>query len=260
MLKKKASTRIAILLSTSLCLIDVHESVALATPIRQPRSQSTQLLSSLKDPPSTEKPDTTDSTPSVSNENDSEGLPWWWELVWDLDIMKRGKPGEDVIFGDNAHVLRTNIEQIYGGYPSLDGCPLAEGEITDIADGTMFIGLQTYQKKFASPFKLCFGPKSFLVVSDPMQARHILKDANTKYDKVRPSIPVRSLAEPVSEQRTFVHSKGLLAEILEPIMGKGLIPADPKTWSVRRRQIVPAFHKVSEALHASSWCCLFPAS
>ena len=27
-------------------------------------------------------------------------------------------------------------------------------------------------------------------------------------------------------------------------MGKGLIPADPETWSVRRRQIVPAFHKV----------------
>lgn len=24
----------------------------------------------------------------------------------------------------------------------------------------------------------------------------------------------------------------------------GLIPADPETWSVRRRQIVPAFHKV----------------
>lgn len=42
----------------------------------------------------------------------------------------------------------------------------------------------------------------------------------------------------------FFHFKGVLAEILEPIMGKGLIPADPETWSVRRRQIVPAFHKV----------------
>jgi hypothetical protein len=27
-------------------------------------------------------------------------------------------------------------------------------------------------------------------------------------------------------------------------MGKGLIPADPETWTVRRRAIVPAFHKV----------------
>lgn len=58
----------------------------------------------------------------------------------------------------------------------------------------MFIGLQRYQQNYNSPYKLCFGPKSFLVVSDPVQARHILKDANTNYDK------------------------GVLAEILEPIM------------------------------------------
>jgi cytochrome P450 len=155
----------------------------------------------------------------VSSDKDSEGLPWWWEFVWDLDMMKLGTPGEAIIFGDSANVLRTNIEQIYGDYPSLDGCPLAEGELTDIADGTMFIGLQNYQQQYGSPYKLCFGPKSFLVISDPVQAKHVLRDANVKYDK------------------------GILAEILEPIMGKGLIPADPETWTVRRRQIVPAFHK-----------------
>ena len=55
----------------------------------------------------------------------AEGLPWWWELVWKLDIMQKGEPGEPIKFGDSANVLRTNIEQIYGGYPSLDGCPLA---------------------------------------------------------------------------------------------------------------------------------------
>ena len=56
---------------------------------------------------------------------DVEGLPWWWELVWKLDIMKKGEPGQPIIFGDSANVLTTNIEQIYGGYDSLDGCPLA---------------------------------------------------------------------------------------------------------------------------------------
>jgi cytochrome P450 len=35
----------------------------------------------------------------------------------------------------------------------------------------------------------------------------------------------------------------MLGELLEPIMGKGLIPADPTTWKQRRPQIVPAFHK-----------------
>ena len=37
--------------------------------------------------------------------------------------------------------------------------------------------------------------------------------------------------------------QGILGELLEPIMGKGLIPADPVTWRQRRPQIVPAFHR-----------------
>ncbi len=114
---------------------------------------------------------------------DAEGLPWWWDLVWKLDVMKPGEPGTDCKFGDSANVLKSNIEQIYGGYPSLDGCPLAEGDIADIADGTQFIGLQKYYNDYGSPYKLCFGPKSFLVISDPVQAKHVLRDANTKYDK-----------------------------------------------------------------------------
>ena len=150
---------------------------------------------------------------------DVEGLPWWWELVWKLEMFQLGEPGTEIGLGDSANVLRTNIEQIYGGEPSLDRCPMAEGALDDIGDGTMFVGLQNYYRSYGSPYKLCFGPKSFLVISDPVQARHILRDANKFYDK------------------------GVLAEILKPIMGKGLIPADPETWSVRRKQIVPAFHQ-----------------
>jgi len=185
-----------------------------------PLASSTAIWSSLKE-------DETKTKGNIAVEEhiqpeidpDAEGLPWWWELVWQLDVMQKGEPGKDVIFGDSANVLRTNIEQIYGGYPSLDGCPLAEGELNDIADGTMFIGLQTFFQNFGSPYKLCFGPKSFLVVSDPIQARHLLRDANKNYDK------------------------GILGDLLQPIMGKGLIPADPQTWKVRRPQIVPAFHR-----------------
>ena len=73
--------------------------------------------------------------------------------------------------------------------------------------------------QFGPAYELCFGPKSFLVISDPVMIRHILRDNAKAYDK------------------------GVLAEILEPIMGKGLIPADPVTWKVRRRAIVPGFHK-----------------
>ena len=57
------------------------------------------------------------------------------------------------------------------------------------------------------------------MISDPIIAKHILRDNAKAYDK------------------------GILAEILEPIMGKGLIPADPETWKIRRKAIVPGFHK-----------------
>ncbi len=45
-------------------------------------------------------------------------------------------------------------------------------------------------------YKLVLGPKSFIVVSDPVIMRHILRDNAKAYDK------------------------GVLAEILEPIMGQ----------------------------------------
>jgi hypothetical protein len=148
--------------------------------IDEETSASTTTLSS-----SSSSSSTTTTPPITTNTAaTSEGLPWWWDMVWKLDIMKVGQDGEDIIFGDSANVLRTNIEQIYGGFPSRDGCPLAVGDISDIADGTMFIGLQRYFKSYGSPYKLCFGPKSFLVISDPVQARHILRDANVQYDKV----------------------------------------------------------------------------
>jgi hypothetical protein len=156
----------------------------LATPTTD--EDTTTTTSSTNDSGSSSRSVTTSTSDStLDRTKDVEGLPWWWDMVWKLDMMKLGQDGDDIIFGDSANVLRTNIEQIYGGFPSLDGCPLAEGDITDIADGTMFIGLQRYFNNYGSPYKLCFGPKSFLVLSDPVQARHVLKDANTNYDKVR---------------------------------------------------------------------------
>ena len=92
----------------------------------------TKSGASLQEPPQKDKPlwsdDSVNDTVPTQGTN-ADGLPWWWELVWKLDIMKRGEPGQEIIFGDSAHVLRTNIEQIYGGYPSLDGCPIAEGRL-----------------------------------------------------------------------------------------------------------------------------------
>ena len=152
-----------------------------------------------------------------------EGNPfgkWCWDKVWQLDVMQPGKPGTSpTTFGDGANVIKGNILQVYGDQPSPDGAPLAVGEVDGLLEGSLFLGLRTYYEKFGSVYKLLFGPKSFIVISDPTIAKHILRDNAKAYDK------------------------GILAEILEPIMGKGLIPADPETWKQRRRAIVPGFHK-----------------
>eukprot|EP00639_Heterosigma_akashiwo_P033958 CAMPEP_0194725620 /NCGR_PEP_ID=MMETSP0296-20130528/27788_1 /TAXON_ID=39354 /ORGANISM="Heterosigma akashiwo, Strain CCMP2393" /LENGTH=606 /DNA_ID=CAMNT_0039630175 /DNA_START=35 /DNA_END=1855 /DNA_ORIENTATION=+ len=151
-----------------------------------------------------------------------EGNPvgkWAWNNVWKLPLFKRGEQGAPILFGDSAYVLKKNIEQIYGGEPSVDGCQIAEGDVSEDMGDTVHLGLYKYYDQMKKTYKLCFGPKSFLVISDPISARHVLRDNTTKYDK------------------------GMLAELLDPIMGKGLIPADQETWKVRRRAIVPGFHQ-----------------
>jgi cytochrome P450 len=122
---------------------------------------------------------------------------------------------------DGLSRLLTEVSQGYF-QPSIGGenIPTAEGELSDLAgDEPLFKALYQWFMDNGGVFKLAFGPKAFIVISDPVVVKHLLKDNAFNYDK------------------------GVLAEILEPIMGKGLIPADLETWKVRRRQIVPAFHQ-----------------
>lgn len=150
-----------------------------------------------------------------------------------ISDKKRDPPG----FFDQTKILLNNALQIVGIGESIDGAPMVQGvntfkgsftqllsrvvdgNLQELAGGPLFLLLWDYYRKYGPVFKLAFGPKSFIVVSDPMMVKHILKDNPGNYDK------------------------GILAEILEPVMGKGLIPADPETWKVRRKAIVPGFHK-----------------
>ncbi|CAI9270711.1 unnamed protein product [Lactuca saligna] len=102
-----------------------------------------------------------------------------------------------------------------GNYPKI---PEAKGAISAIRSEAFFIPLYELFLTYGGIFRLTFGPKSFVIVSDPNIAKRILKDNSKAY------------------------SKGILAEILEFVMGTGLIPADGEIWRVRRRVIVPALH------------------
>ncbi|KAK7243292.1 hypothetical protein RIF29_38085 [Crotalaria pallida] len=124
-------------------------------------------------------------------------------------LLKVGVPNEvlEFLFGWNDGG---------GGYPKI---PEAKGSIGAIRSEAFFIPLYELYLTYGGIFRLTFGPKSFLIVSDPSIAKHILRDNSKAY------------------------SKGILAEILEFVMGKGLIPADGEIWRVRRRVIVPALHQ-----------------
>ncbi|KAH1129327.1 hypothetical protein J1N35_000705 [Gossypium stocksii] len=115
---------------------------------------------------------------------------------------------------DNASNLLTNF--LSGG--SLGSMPVAEGAVSDLFGRPLFFSLYDWFLEHGSVYKLAFGPKAFVVVSDPIVVKHILRE------------------------NAFSFDKGVLADILEPIMGKGLIPADLDTWKQRRRVIAPGFH------------------
>ncbi|CAI5973640.1 unnamed protein product [Closterium sp. NIES-65] len=137
----------------------------------------------------------------------------------------------------------------------MSGMPTASGEVSDLVGRPLFFALHNWflesalsppctsprsplsapcsplsafcsfscpscaaKSRLGGVYRLAFGPKAFVVISDPVVARHVLKE------------------------NPFAYDKGMLAELLEPIMGKGLIPADFDTWKQRRRAIVPGFH------------------
>ncbi|PIA36136.1 hypothetical protein AQUCO_03400208v1 [Aquilegia coerulea] len=121
-------------------------------------------------------------------------------------LSKLGVPKEFLEFLSNSRKDQLEIPQAKGALSALRGEPF-------------FIPLYALFLTYGGIFRLTFGPKSFLIVSDPSIAKHILKDNSKAY------------------------SKGILGEILDFVMGKGLIPADGEIWRVRRRAIVPALHQ-----------------
>ncbi|KAG2422214.1 hypothetical protein HXX76_016214 [Chlamydomonas incerta] len=97
--------------------------------------------------------------------------------------------------------------------------PEARGDIREIVGQPVFVPLYKLFLVYGKIFRLSFGPKSFVIISDPAYAKQILLTNADKY------------------------SKGLLSEILDFVMGTGLIPADGEIWKARRRAVVPALHR-----------------
>ena len=97
--------------------------------------------------------------------------------------------------------------------------PVASGDIREIAGQPVFVPLYKLFLAYGEMFVLAIGPKKFVVVSDNAVAKEVL----------------------LTQAKSF--SKGLLSEILDFVMGQGLIPANGEVWKMRRKVIVPSLHK-----------------
>ena len=108
-------------------------------------------------------------------------------------------------------------------FPWGNGAPVTEKVLGDLLKeevraAPLFVPLYDYYREYGGVYNLGAGPKWFVVVSDPVAVRTMFKD------------------------RADSFSKGILTDIMKPIMGDGLIPAPKELWAKRRPTVGAGFH------------------
>ncbi|KVH99942.1 cytochrome P450 [Cynara cardunculus var. scolymus] len=100
--------------------------------------------------------------------------------------------------------------------------PIANAKLEDVSDllgGALFLPLFKWMNEYGPIYRLAAGPRNFVIVSDPLIAKHVLRNYGTKY------------------------AKGLVAEVSEFLFGSGFAIAEGSLWTARRRAVVPSLHK-----------------
>lgn len=91
------------------------------------------------------------------------------------------------------------------------GIPIASAKLDDVSDllgGALFLPLFKWMKEYGPIYRLAAGPRNFVIVSDPLIAKHVLRNYGTKY------------------------SKGLVIEVSEFLFGSGVAIAEGPLWTV----------------------------
>ena len=118
----------------------------------------------------------------------------------------------------------TQLGQLWGGKSDVPVADAQPDDIKDLLGGALFKALFKWMVESGPVYLLPTGPiSSFLVISDPEAAKHVLRSSDN---------PARPIYE-----------KGLVAEVSKFLFGKGFAVADGEAWRVRRKAVGPAFHK-----------------
>jgi carotene epsilon-monooxygenase len=91
------------------------------------------------------------------------------------------------------------------------GIPVASAKLDDVQDllgGALFLPLFKWFREEGPVYRLAAGPRDFVIVSDPVVAKHVLRGYGTRYEK------------------------GLVAEVSEFLFGSGFAIAEGALWTV----------------------------
>jgi carotene epsilon-monooxygenase len=118
----------------------------------------------------------------------------------------------------------TQLGQLWGGKSDVPVADAKPDDIKDLLGGALFKALYKWMVESGPVYLLPTGPiSSFLVVSDPEAAKHVLRASDN------PARPI--------------YNKGLVAEVSEFLFGEGFAITGGDQWRVRRRAVGPSLHK-----------------
>ena len=118
----------------------------------------------------------------------------------------------------------TQLGRLWGGKGDVPVADAKPEDIQDLLGGALFKALYKWMVETGPIYLLPTGPvSSFLVISDPQAAKHVLRTSDN------PSKPI--------------YVKGLVAEVSEFLFGQGFAINGGEAWRLRRRAVGPSLHR-----------------
>jgi len=118
----------------------------------------------------------------------------------------------------------TQLGRLWGGASDVPVADAKPEDIQDLLGGALFKALFKWMVETGPVYLLPTGPiSSFLVISDPEAAKHVLRASDN---------PQRPM-----------YNKGLVAEVSKFLFGEGFAVAGGEQWRVRRRAVGPSLHR-----------------
>lgn len=118
----------------------------------------------------------------------------------------------------------TQLNLLWGGKGNIPVADAKPEDIQDLLGGALFQALYKWMLESGPIYLLPTGPvSSFLVVSDPAAAKHVLRGTDNNSNNL--------------------YNKGLVAEVSKFLFGEGFAVAGGEQWRARRKAVGPALHR-----------------